>query len=272
MLENERVVEELMAFPDSPRVIYEKNPLQEVACQLSFAPILRIGTEPPVEFQELIRQEYPLFEEIPGVELPPDIPPELSKFLTNEMPFSLPTGSYEFTSADGDWAIDLTRDSLTLTSQNYKSWEEFKDHLLRAFEAVLSIYAPAFFTRVGLTYNNVIRRSELGLEEVQWSELLQSYVACELASDISESVLGIRSEVLVNLDKIDGQVHVRHGLAQSRESNEIGYVVESTFYVQERTEVDATVGILDVFNKQAGNLFRWCIKDPLHEALEPHSG
>ena len=47
-----------MAFPEVERVIYERNPLDEVICQLRFPAILKID-EPPIAFQEQIRTRYP---------------------------------------------------------------------------------------------------------------------------------------------------------------------------------------------------------------------
>lgn len=126
-----------MTFPESPRVIYEKNPLQEVVCQLSFPPILRIGSTAPAEYQELIRREYPLFEETPTAELPADISPELSKLLADKALLGSPTMDYEFASVDGNWVVDLTRDSLTFTSYDYKRWEDYRSHLRGPFEAFL---------------------------------------------------------------------------------------------------------------------------------------
>ena len=52
-----------MPFPDVERVIYNENPLDRVICQLRFAPILKIDTEIPAEFQERIRIDYPNLSE-----------------------------------------------------------------------------------------------------------------------------------------------------------------------------------------------------------------
>src|SRR6266852_706318 len=46
-------------FPEFTRVIYQRNPLVEVVCQLRFSPILRIDTDPPAEFQDRIRSAFP---------------------------------------------------------------------------------------------------------------------------------------------------------------------------------------------------------------------
>src|SRR5260370_1097479 len=68
-----------MTFPDSPRVIYNTNPLEEVICQLKFPPILKIESVPPATFQDEIRSTYPLFQDIPGTLI--DVPPEIAKML-----------------------------------------------------------------------------------------------------------------------------------------------------------------------------------------------
>ena len=52
-----------MPFPEVKRVIYKKNPLDRVICQLRFAPILKIDAEIPADFQEMIRADFPNYSE-----------------------------------------------------------------------------------------------------------------------------------------------------------------------------------------------------------------
>ncbi len=259
-----------MTFPRSPRVIYDKNPLQEVECELEFPPILRISSEDPVEYQELIRQEYPLYETSSEADLPSDLPPDLLKLLTNESLLGPSTLGHEFNSSDGMWSVDLTRDSLRLTSYNYRNWEDFEAHLSGPLSALLKVYSPSFFTAIRMRYSNTIVRSRLGLTEFEWSDLLRPHIAGELSSNMSEHVLGVRSEVLVDLKEMDSRVLIRHGSAGSEETDEVGYVIESRFSTEGRVEVDGTNETLRAFKQQAGRLFRWCIKKTLHEAMGPH--
>lgn len=92
-------------FPEFlPRVIYRKRPSAEVLCQLRFPTILRIDTEPPAAFQEIIRRDYPNFQERPKSGLPSGIPPQISRLLGAEQPFWSPK-LYEFSSSDKLWSV-----------------------------------------------------------------------------------------------------------------------------------------------------------------------
>ncbi len=48
-------IEDPTPFSESPRVVYGKNPLEVVICQLRFPAILKISSESPVDFQEALR-------------------------------------------------------------------------------------------------------------------------------------------------------------------------------------------------------------------------
>jgi uncharacterized protein (TIGR04255 family) len=73
-----------MAFPEAPRVIYEKNPLDEVLCQLRFPTVLKIDAEPPAAFQELIRADYPFYERKPTFKLPPGLPAGVAQMVVSD--------------------------------------------------------------------------------------------------------------------------------------------------------------------------------------------
>ena len=74
-----------MPFPDYGRVIYQRNPLIEVICQVRFPPVLRIDVEPPAAFQEAIRDEFEVLSEDAGIEAPLPIPPEMARRIPPEM-------------------------------------------------------------------------------------------------------------------------------------------------------------------------------------------
>jgi uncharacterized protein (TIGR04255 family) len=260
-------------FPESARVVYRRNPLIEVICQLQIPPILRISAEPPVAFQEMVRAEYPLFsEKFPDVniEMPAGVPPAIAEIIKRTVPARKLIG-YDFTSADQAWKVSLTRDFLSLSTHQYSHWEDFRLHLESPLRAFTAVYAPAFFSRVGLRYQDLIQKSRLDLPaETKWSELIKPQFAGvhavpELEGHIEESV----GQLLINLPQFGGKVRMNFGIVTTVAKNEKCFLIDSDFYREERTKIDAVDGVLNYFNKQCGNLFRWCIEDRLAQAMEP---
>ncbi|OOG28768.1 hypothetical protein B1C78_00660 [Thioalkalivibrio denitrificans] len=259
-----------MSFPKSERVIYRRNPLIEVICQLRFSPILRINAELPAVFQELLRRDYPILREqhakVEGMPLPPEVDRVVS-FLAKD------AGTvYEFVSEDAVWRVSLAKDFVALTTTNYERWEAFQSRISNVLDVLKETYNPPFFTRIGLRYQDAIARSELGLENCAWPELLRSEVCGELQSqDVAANILGTKRQVLFKLDKSGGRVRLAHGLSTNERTKEVGYLIDADFYTEQRTEVKDVLGILGSYNRQAGNLFRWCISDRLHHAMEPYT-
>jgi uncharacterized protein (TIGR04255 family) len=255
-------------FPQSPRVVYSQNPLELVICQLRFPPILRIGAEPPATFQDMVRDEYPLLKESSGPQLPNDLPAELRDVVQRLTP--QPSGiAYDFASADEQWAISLNRDFIALTARTYTRWEEFSERLALPIQALRDAYGPAFVTRIGLRYQDVICLSRLGKIGESWSQLLQPHIAGELAEpSVAQSAQQASRELLLDLGG-DDRVRIRHGLAKRSDSGETCYLIDADFFSEGRTNLDDVLARLRTYNKHAGRLFRWCITDELHEALGP---
>ncbi|HMI88555.1 MAG TPA: TIGR04255 family protein [Polyangiaceae bacterium] len=260
-----------MPFPESARVVYELNPLEQVICQLRFPPILRIDSEAPTAFQERIRREYPLFAESSGISQATTtlkLPAELTRLLTSGLLSMGRTAVREFSSADAVWKASLTRESLALTCSRYERWEDFSNHLAGPLEALSAEYSPAFFVRVGLRYVNVIHRSEYGLTDVPWAELLEPHIAATLMHpEIASSVEHAAHETVIRLRTNNARVRLKHGLAM--DDDEQVYVIDSDFFTDERVETQHVSTTLQDFNRRAGRLFRSCIRDRLHAALRP---
>lgn len=256
-----------MPFPDRPRVIYSLNPLEAVICQLKFPSVLRIDSEPPAAFQDRIRHDYPGFVETRGVDHV--LPAQLVKLLGASLPVQVGRSSYEFTSEDENWNLSLTRDFLALTCKKYDRWENFKAHLAGAVTALIDVYGPAFFTRVGLRYRDVVRRSKLGLADVDWVELLQPHIAGELTRpEIRAEIRHIAKELVVGLPNDVGLVRILHGLGHVDDDEDV-YLIDSDYFTDQKTECHNVHSILDGFNAEARRIFRWVISDRLHDAMEP---
>ena len=154
-----------MLFPETPRIIYQNNPLVEVICQLRFPLLLRIDTELPADFQEALREEYPKLKV------------EKSVSFTLPVQENIPAASgvkYEFASEEEDpiWKVVLANNFLALTTQRYQRWEAFRERLEKLITTLAEIYRPNFFTRIGLRYQDLIVRSKLELRGYSWTDIL----------------------------------------------------------------------------------------------------
>jgi len=259
-------------FPDAPRVLYERNTLESVVCQLRFPQILRIEAEDPVAFQERIRSEYPILNTRAQIDLATVLPAEFAKAVGESIPLPFRQGrAYDFTSQDDKWKATLAGTFIALTAGRgaYVRWEDFRSRLTTLVNGVVETYQPAFFNRIGLRYQNFIRRSVLGLDGVPWRELIQAHVAGELASSVPETAVdGITSAVQFRIDG-GGRVVVRHGLGQAEGSEEVGFLLDADFFIEDRTEVTHAIDRLEDFNREARRLLHWCITERLHNAMGP---
>lgn len=258
-----------MRLPPRERVIYARNPLIEVVCQARFPRNLELEAQLPVDFQRHVRDEYPIFrtrEEL-SVRLGND-----SASRDQEEGASIHRSRvFDFVSTDEEWYISLSSTFVALTTSNYLKWEEFREKFGRAYEVALQIYDAKMITRLGLRYKNLVVRSALGLNGVPWTEVLRPHIAGFLTSgDIDEGEI-IAHQVSTRLRLDSGIAVLNHGLVRHTQTEEVGYLVDGDFFIEDKLEAssDGILGQLDAFNTHAGDLFRWCISERLHQALDP---
>lgn len=265
-----------MPFSDTPRVIYERNPLVEVICQIRFPAILRIDAESPVDFQEKIRDAYPLFREEPVSPVLPELPAELRPVLGELLgatPATEKTLNRFFQSEDEVWTVTLGREFLALTTTSYETWDGFRGRLDEVFQALMAVYRPTVFTRIGLRYRNLIRRPDRELSTYEWKDLIAPHIAGPLATDAiaGRTITEAKGMLALEAGAAGAAVTLRHGLVEpdGPEKGELAYVIDSDFYTEERIDAEGILNFLDGANAEAGRLFRWCITTELHEALRP---
>ena len=261
-----------MPFPESPRVVYSKNTLVEVICQLRFPTILRIGTGDLANFQDKIRQEYPLYNlQEPSIALP-QLPKEMAA-IVEQMNLPKPPGSaiHRFSTTDSQRFISMSQDFLALTESAYMGWELFTEEMKKAERALQEVYSPAFYYRVGLRYRNVISRQKLELTETKWKDLLKPHITAELGDlEVSDSIEVTQTRSLIRIPEVPGgQVRLLHGLFKPADSDEACYEIDADFSITEKEGINEPFDIMDKFNRLAGRLFRWAVTDKLHRAMEP---
>ena len=104
-------------FPQSDRVVFNHNPLEEVICQLRFPPILEISVEKPAAFQNKMRSDYPLYK----VDQP-SLPKEISE-LMDFIPTMKPQDniSHKFMTENETKSISLCSDFIAYSDRDYET-------------------------------------------------------------------------------------------------------------------------------------------------------
>lgn len=262
-----------LPFPKSDRIIYKHNPLDRVICQLRFPPILKIESALPTEFQESIRDTFPLYRE--KMELGMDLPAEAKGIIQLDTVTNLlrsTAKNHEFISEDSEWKINLTKSFVALSTSNYSQWETFEKCFNRVRVALTEIYRPAYYTRTGLRYIDVIRKSRLGLEKSEWSDLLQPYIlGITSDSSIGSRVQNFENEYLISLMDDESNVRVKTSYAKPANSTELCYMIDSDFHNDQKKDEHEVSKLLTSFNQSASRLIQWCITPRLHEAMGPES-
>ncbi|MEB3884640.1 TIGR04255 family protein [Lyngbya sp. CCY1209] len=262
-----------MKLPNYERVIYKRNPLVEVVCQIRFPTILKISNQEPAEFQDKVRFQYPLYEVKKSVSIPGS-QNEIFQ-LAQKMGLSLnfQDVTYCLRSEDLKWQVLLNKDFIALATTQYERYESFKARLKEILEIFDQIYEPSFYSRIDLKYQDLIIRSNLDLDQqTTWADLIPEHIASELHTpEIAESL-----KLLIKNLEIDfegGKLQFKHGLVMAQDPDqgkrEPGYLLDADFFVEQRTRREDVWNVLDQFKESAGKLFRWSITDKLHEALEP---
>jgi uncharacterized protein (TIGR04255 family) len=257
-----------MPFPESDRVVFDRNPITEVICQLRFPPILQISAAPPAEFQNAVRDRYPLFEQMPA----PGVPKEMLAVLAR-IPGILEIGGSQFLSESRDQSIVLNTNFLAVRETKYVQWSDLRVRVIEAQAALEGVYKPAFYDRIGLRYVNTIRLRELGLSGRKWRELLNSaFLSVMGASTVADHVIGLATQAVIDLAHVipGARVASRFGLRPDVPDGSEFYI-DNDFYFEGRKESNDVISILNEFNRLDGNLFRWAIdrNGPLWNALGP---
>ena len=235
---------------------------------------LRIERDLPVDFQEAIRSRYPITEEQKLVQL------ELRIEDSAQQPFARPIGKhFNFLTADRTTTIGLTPEFVSITTTKYSKWEEFSDDISFAMNALFAIYNPSIVSRIGLRYQNIIDREELGLD-CSWQSLLSDNIDHPFGRfpTADASIIEYRSAIRVNIEQ-QGQnakqshatVFLQHGLVTKQNANRLCYMVDADFSDTREGKPDASdlMARLKQFNYGAGACFNWAISDFLREKLEP---
>jgi len=257
-------------FQNVSRVVYRKNQIVNVICQLRFPTILAISAREPDTFQDAVRQEFPRYQ----LKKEQPAPKMVSRNGAVTLEKQDEILNHTFLSASGDWVINLTNSFIALSSPSYTDWETFAGKLDRILAEFFRIYQPAYFERVGLRYINAFSRQELGLEELRWSDLIQpSFVGLLDEEDVQDgdfvrctqdAELKARGGCRVKLHAGSGMI--KRGGVQEKVAR---YILDLDVFMQGQVQLAHLTGALQTVHANADNVFRSAITDTLHDAMEP---
>ncbi len=255
-------------FSNEERRNLSNHQLAEVICQLRFPEILMINEKAPAAFQDKIRDEYPQYtarKEMPA----PKITGTPGNFSLENAPATI---NYQFVSSDGVWRVNLTSTFISLACTCYTGWEDFAKKLDKPLAAFIQIYKPVFFQRIGLRYLNFISRKSLVLEDVPYSDLIQSpYLGLLGEADVVESTVA-RSSVDAELPIRGGcrvKIHAGPGLVKKngQQDKEVRFIFDQDLFMPGNVPVNYSAGALEMLHSQAWSIFRGAITDTLFDAM-----
>jgi uncharacterized protein (TIGR04255 family) len=253
-----------MRFPPSDRIVFEKDTIIEVICQIRFPNILAIGARAPDTFQEEIRDAYPVYRQQGVV----GAPPELAQVIEQIPVFGQIGGvTHWFETEDESSAISLAPNFVAITTKRYLGWEHLRREIERALAALETAYSPAFFERIGLRYRDEINRVALGLGDRPWIELVQPAMVSLLGAElgITPGPDQVRTQARLRLDEPEGAyVLIQHGFGEDGEHT---YTLDADFFIEQRIQKGAALALLDQLNREEGHFFRWAVLPELRDAL-----
>lgn len=258
-------------FSNEPRYILKNNQLGEVICQFRFPEILIINTETPAQFQDMIRNTFPLYvlkKENSGPQIRNN-----QGLLQIETPPS--TNNHQFSSSDNKWRVNLTSNFISLSCSEYTRWEQFANYFDIILSAFITVYSPAFFSRIGLRYLNFISRSSLNISDIPFNQLIApQYLGILSDENISEQATN-RSTVDAQVNLPDGstlKIHAGPGIVKNGSvNNEVKFIFDQDLFISNKIALQNSTAALTTLHNNAYSVFRSAITEVLFDAMDPQS-
>jgi uncharacterized protein (TIGR04255 family) len=244
------------------RVKYKNSPLKEVIFQLRFPTILAINAKEPVEFQERLRDEYPLYSD--NIE-------QNKERLPNGEINETQSHRYQFVSADGQYMVSMSSSFIALSTLNYTRWEEFREKIKSVVTMFQDVYRTNIFVRIGLRYKDVITKTRYGFSGKHWNELVKP-VVIGIISDIDEE--NALEYHLVSVHKQKGDETMERNQFEFvlvDGSQEVSLLLDCDYYLTKVFPKDAYLDIADTLHGHSSNFIENSITPALREAMQPEA-
>ena len=240
-------------FPHHPDIPLAAPPLAEVICQVRFPPILRIARDEPSEFQERIRERFPLLDIEQGVAV--KFPAPASGGAPSA---EAPPRVFRFGSEDSGTFVSLAVDFYALSTQHYTHWTDFAEKLELVQTAVEAVYRPAHATRIGLRYIN--RFTPQGAQCATMREVLALFRP-ELTALLQTDAWSQPASLVTQLNLPDDEAMLTLRTAYSATEEEPFFLLDFDYYEEGRLGFDKLVERCDGYHRVIYNAFRWSLRE-----------
>lgn len=239
---------------------YSRNFLANVICRADFPLNLRLGNERPVEFQERLAPAFPKASE--GVMLQAEVPGGVPQSISLKQPVI----QWKFFSRNMNSQVNLQRDFLSVETQEYVAFDEFRATFEAPFDLLRELYKPPVITRLGLRYQNHVSLEEG--EATDWS----GYVVSPLVEHLKFEHGGelIQDTHTMRFDSGDIHVGFRYGVHNPDSPGPVRqrkFILDIDCYVRDDIELDDVLERLEALNREATDVFERSIGDNWRELM-----
>lgn len=254
------------------RVKYCKCPLIQVVYQLNFPTILAIDEYAPVKFQDAIREYFPKYK----VQTEQENEIKVNLMDRNANPVfrqNLVRKLHQFISEDGDWTITLSKNLLSISTGKYDQWECMVERFKLPLEKFVEIYKQNYFDEIALRYVDAFNRPILGLDNVNWTELINPHLqgCLMLGTKDKVNIVACMMRSAMNIGDIVLKVSAGLGSVNGIYNNKSGdtFILDCEYSVSRKIEYDTVHNLADDLHYKANSFFRESITTKLHKAMVP---
>ena len=163
----------------------------------------------------------------------------------------------------------MTSSYIAFSTLNYSQWENFIGEIDRLIPIFEEIYAPRFYTRIGVRYKDVITRSKLGLDDRKWNELLQPHILGIMTRDVEDGINSFVMESEYHNDKSNTNTKTHFELVRVNDERVTSFLIDCDYFYGENCSVQERKTISELLHEQSNSFIRNAITDELHNAMEP---
>ena len=239
-----------------------RPPLVRVVAQVRFSAVLKIDSREGVApFQEEMRADYPLLEEVTAHQLQIDMTAGVGAFKP------VTTKVWRFSDAARTVTLSLTTDTVSLEARAYAGRSAFMERWAKVLTKLEHVFAPGLVLRTGVRYLNRMTGESLA----RLPEWVRPNLIGVAQPELREHVTQALSEA--NLKTEEGDMLLRWGVLPAKSTIDPGLL--------EPVDTESWILDIDVFSgdqrpfdaralaqgyvhlaERAYAVFRWVITDP----------